>query len=90
MKQVVILVSAIAVLGAVHSARAEDSADGKARPPKAADSESPSTPTQTIDKEIKGDVKGNAIPVGGESSDITRARTPEDTLREILRDKRPK
>ena len=90
MKQVVILLSTIAVLGTVHSARAEDSADGKAPTPKAAVSESPSTPTQTIDKEIKGDVKGNAIPVGGESSDITRARTPEDTLREILRDKRPR
>lgn len=90
MKQAVILVSAIALLGAVHSARSEESAHGKAPPPKAAVSESPSTPTQTIDQQIKGDVKGNAIPLGGESSDITRARTPEDTLREILRDKRPR
>ncbi|MFZ0174152.1 MAG: hypothetical protein WAL11_01140 [Pseudolabrys sp.] len=90
MKQAVIMLSAIAILGAVHSARAEESADGKALPPKAAAPGSPSTPTQTIDQEIKGGVQGNAIPLGGESSDITRARTPEDTLREILRDKRPK
>jgi hypothetical protein len=90
MKQAVIMLSAIAVLGAVHGARAEESADGKAPPPKAAAPGSPSTPTQTIDQEIKGGVQGNAIPLGGESSDITRARTPEDTLREILRDKRPR
>jgi hypothetical protein len=90
MKQVVIVLSATAVLGAVHIARADDRADGKTPPPTEATSGSPSTPTQTIDQEIKGDVRGNAIPLGGESSDITRARTPEDTLREILRDKRPR
>jgi hypothetical protein len=90
MKQAVIVLSAIAVLGAVHIARADDSADGKAPPPKAAAPGSPSTPTQTIDQEIKGGVRGNAIPLGGESNDITRARTPDDTLREILRDKRPR
>ena len=90
MKQVAIVLSAITVLGAFHIARAADGADGKALPPNAAASESPSTPTQTIDQQIKGDVRGNPIPLGGESNDTTRARTPEDTLREILRDKRPR
>ena len=90
MKHVVIVLSAITVLGAVDIARAADSADGKVPPPKAAASESPSTPTQTIDQQINGDVRGNTIPLGGESNDTTRARTPEDTLREILRDKRPR
>ena len=63
MKQAVILLSAIAVLGAVHIAPAEDSAEGKAPPPKAAAPGSPSTPTQTIDQEIKGDVQGKCDPV---------------------------
>jgi hypothetical protein len=61
MKQVAIVLSAITVLGAFHIARAADGADGKAPPPNAAASESPSTPTQTIDRQIKGDVRD---PVG--------------------------
>ena len=85
MKHPFVLLFAVASFVAVNTARADDNGITPLQRATPAP-ESPSTPTHPTGE----DTKGNAIPVGGESSDITRTRTPEDAIREILRDKRPK
>jgi hypothetical protein len=50
---------------------------------------SPSTPTHPSIGQPKGEEPGDVIPEGGKIDEMTRPRTIDDTVRDIMRDKRP-
>ena len=83
---------------AVHNARAETSYDpspssARKNDPASTDSSpssSPSAPTHTPTQRGKDDGPGTVVPEGGRIDEMTRRRTTDDTIRDILRDKKGK